>query len=152
MRVELRWTGHGSLGFEITGVMRKSDVVPTALLVPPAGAELAADPLPASIAVLLSPAELAAIRNGPVEPLPSSPPPPGDGLGVNNATVQLRMLYVDGVPIAWVGPGVRDSVHGLVHGRYVAQWRTFLGDSLEPPMNVTVPGVAQIGVADAGTR
>lgn len=150
MRAELRWTGHGSLGFEVTGVLRKSDLGAAPLLVPPASAAFSSDPLPVGMEVLLTPAELVAFRTAPIELVP--PPPPGDGLLVNNATVQLRMLYVDGVPVAWVGPGVRETIPGFLRGRYLVQWRTFLGDALEPPTTVTVPGVAQIGVVDAGAK
>jgi hypothetical protein len=150
MRAELRWTGHGSLGFDVTGVLRRTDLGTTPLLVPPANAELATDPLPSGVAVLLAVPELAALRTGPVDLVP--PPALGEGLLVQNGTVQLRMLYLDGVPVAWVGPGARDVIVGLQRGRYVAQWRTFFGDALEPPVTVTSPGVTQLGVADAGAR
>lgn len=151
MRADLRWTNRGSLGFDVTGVLRKTDLAMTPLLVPPANAELATEPLALGVGVMLTPTELAAFRSGPIDLVP--PPPPGsDGLLVVNGSVQLRMLYLDGVPIAWVGPGARETIGGLVRGRYVAQWRTFLGDALEPPINVTVPGAAQIGVPDAGVK
>lgn len=150
MRVELRWTGHGSLGFEVTGVLKKTDMPQAQLLVPPPGASFARGPLPtAGVQVLLAPQELAALRNGPVDVPPVTT---GDGLLVGNATVQLRMLYLDGVPVAWVAPGARDRIIGLTRGRYIAQWRTFLGDSLDPPVTLTVPGSTQIGGADAGAR
>jgi len=151
MRAELRWTNRGSLGFDVTGVLRKTDLAMTPLLVPPANAELATEPLAMGVGVLLTPPELGAFRNGPIDLVP--PPPPGtDGLLVVNGSVQLRMLYLDGVPIAWVAPGGRETIGGLVRGRYVAQWRTFLGDALDVPLVVTVPGAAQIGVPDAGAK
>jgi hypothetical protein len=144
MRAELRWTGHGSLGFDVTGVLKKTDLNTTSLLVPPANAELVTEPLPGGAQVLLTAAELGALRTGPIDLVP--PPPPGDGLLVQNGTVQLRMLYLDGVPVAWVAPGARDTVFGLMRGRYIAQWRTFFGESLDPPVTVTVPGEMRIGV------
>lgn len=150
MRAELRWTGHGSLGFEVTGVLRKADMAQAQLLVPPPGASFARGPLPTEgMQTLLTQQELAAFRTGPVDVPPVTT---GDGLLVSNATVQLRMLSVDGVPIAWAAPGARDRIMGLPRGRYVAQWRTFLGDAVEPPVALTVPGAAQIGVVDAGAR
>lgn len=150
MRAEMRWTGHGSLGFEVTGVLRKTDLATTPLLVPPANAELATDPLPSGVTTLLSGLELAALRTGPIDLVP--PPPLVEGLLVQNGTVQLRMLYLDGVPVAWVGPGARDTIAGLQRGRYLAQWRTFFGETLDPPTNVTSPGTTQLGIADAGAR
>lgn len=150
MRAELRWTGHGSMAFDVTGVLKRTDLGVAPLLVPPANAQPAADPLPGGTTVLLTAAELGAFRTTPIDLVP--PPLPGDGLVVHNATVQLRMLYLDGVPVAWVAPGARDTIFGLLRGRYVAQWRTFLGETLDAPLTVTVPGTMQIGVADAGVR
>ena len=149
MRAELRWTGHGSLVFEVTGVLKKSDLGTTTLLVPPANAELSASPLPLGAGILLSAPELAAFRTGPIDLVP---PPPGEALLLQNGTVQLRMLYLDGVPVAWVAPGARDTILGLMRGRYVAQWRTFLGETLDPPITVTAPGEVKIGVPDAGAK
>jgi hypothetical protein len=150
MRVELRWTGHGSLGFEVTGVLKKSDMAQAQLLVPPPGASFARGPLPTvGMETLLTQQELAALRTAPIDVPPAAT---GDGLVVSNATVQLRMVHVDGVPIAWVAPGARERILGLQRGRYLVQWRTFLGDSLDAPATLTVPGVTQIGGADAGAR
>jgi hypothetical protein len=35
----------------------------------------------------------------------------------------------------------------LTRGRYVIQWRTYLGDSWEPPATVVVPGYSEVGGA-----
>ena len=43
-------------------------------------------------------------------------------------------------------------ITGLQRGRYVAQWRTFLGETLDAPANVTSPGTTQLGVPDAGAK
>jgi hypothetical protein len=43
-------------------------------------------------------------------------------------------------------------VKGLHRGRYVAQWRSFLGDTVDTAITQPVPGVAQVGVGDAGLR
>jgi hypothetical protein len=147
MRAELRWTGHGSLGFDVTGVLKKTDLGTTPLLVPPANAELSTEPLPLGASALLSAPELAALRTGPIDLVP---PPPGEALVFHNGTVQLRMVYLDGVPVAWVGPGARETIMGLQRGRYVAQWRSFLGDALDAPVTVTSPGSSSLGIPDAG--
>lgn len=152
VRAELKWTSHGSLGFELTGVLRRTDIPAAPMLVPPPSASFASAPLPvAGVASLLTAQELAALRTGPVD-VPSSAATAGDDLVVANSTVQLRMLFIDGVPAAWAAPGARDPLPGLHRGRYVVQWRTFLGDAVEPPVTQTVPGLAQIGGADAGVR
>jgi hypothetical protein len=150
MRAELRWTGHGSLGFDVTGVLKKTDLGTTSLLVPPANAQLAVEPLAGGTGVLLTEAELTALRTGPIDLVP--PPPLVEGLLVHNGSVQLRMLYLDGIPVAWVAPGARDTIVGLQRGRYLAQWRTFLGETLDVPFTVTAPGTTSIGVPDGGAK
>jgi len=155
VRAELRWTARGSIGFEVTGVLKKVDMPTASLLVPPSGAAFAASPLlgpgpPASgVQVTLAPAELAAFRSGPVE-IPVGPHVNDPGLLVANATDQLRVLHIDGIPVAWAAPGARDVIPGLHRGRYVVQWRTFLGESFDPPSTQSVPGTVQIGGVDAG--
>jgi hypothetical protein len=154
MRAELRWTARGSIAFEVTGVLKrdKIDTPATSLLVPPSGATFAASPLPAvGVQATLAPPELAAFRTGPIE-MPAVPHGNGDGLVVANASEQLRVLHVDGVPVAWAAPGAKDVLSGLQRGRYVVQSRTFLGESFDPPVTQTVPGLAQLGVSDAGVR
>jgi hypothetical protein len=150
VRVELRWTNHGSLVFELTGALRRTDIPVSTLLVPPATASFAASPLPVSgVFSLLTTPELAALRTGDVEVPPQARA--SEDLAVVNATVELRVLYLDGVPIAWAAPGARGELRGLHRGRYVAQWRTFLGDSVEPAITQVMPGVAQVGTTpDAG--
>jgi hypothetical protein len=105
----------------------------------------------AGVQAALSPPELAAFRTGPVE-MPSVAHGNGDGLVVANSSDQVRVLHVDGIPVAWVAPGAKDVLSGLQRGRYIMQLRTFLGDSFEPPVTHTVPGLVQLGAADAGLR
>jgi hypothetical protein len=155
MRAELRWTGKGSIVFEVTGVLKREKVeLPTSsLLVPPSGSTFAAVPLAVGgIQAALSPQELAAFRTGPVE-IPATPHGNGDGLVVANGTDELRVLHVDGIPVAWAAPGAKDVLPGLHRGRYIVQSRTFLGEAFEPPLTQTVPGVVQLGsIPDAGVR
>jgi hypothetical protein len=54
--------------------------------------------------------------------------------------------------VAWAAPGAKDVLSGLQRGRYIVQSRTFLGESFDPPVTQTVPGLAQLGVSDAGVR
>jgi hypothetical protein len=151
VRAELRWTDRGALVFELTGSLRRTDIAVTTLLVPPATASFASAPFPVSgVAPMLSSSELAALRTGDVD-VPPAPSAVGDALIVANPTVELRVLYLDGVPVAWAAPNGRGELHGLRRGRYVAQWRTFLGDAVEPAFTQQVPGILQFGdVPDAG--
>ena len=150
VRAELRWTARGSIGFELTGVLKKADMPTASLFVPPTGASYAAAPLPVSgVQSALDAPELAAFRTGPVE-IPAQPHLASAGLVVMNATDRLRVLHVDGIPVAWAAPGARDVIQGFHRGRYVAQWRTFLGETIDAPVTQTVPGIVQIGGTDAG--
>jgi hypothetical protein len=150
LRAELRWTARGSIGFEVTGVLKKLDMPTASLFVPPSGASFAAAPLSAAgMQIVLAPSDLAAFRTGPVD----VPPGAHDGdvtLAFANTTEQLRVFHLDGIPVAWAAPGARGVLQGLHRGRYVAQWRTFLGESFELPTSQTVPGNVQVGAPDAG--
>lgn len=150
VRVELRWTSRGSLVFELTGVLRRTDFPAGSLLAPPHGASFEPTPPPASgVTAMLSNAELAALRSNDVDVPPN--PNAADALTLVNATDALRVLFLDGVPVAWAAPGAKGEVHGLRKGRYVAQWRTFFGDSSEAPVTQIVPGLSQVGgTPDAG--
>ena len=90
----------------------------------------------------LSVAELTALRNSPG----SDPIPAVEGLPVTNASEELRLLFIDGVSVAWAAPGARDVIRGVPRGRYVTQWRTFLGDGFDAPVTQSVPSV----LPDAG--
>lgn len=154
MRVELRWTGQGSLGFELTGVLKKNDLSPSGLLVPPANASFAASPLEANgVEPMLSAPELAAFRTGPVDVPAPSAGGATEGLSVHNATDELRLVFVDGVSAAWIAPGAQAMLTGLQRGRYNVQVRTFLGDAVQTSMAQVVPGILQVGTpADAGAK
>lgn len=100
---------------------------------------------------MLTPTELAAFRTTAID-MPPGPFANADGLIVTNATDQLRILYIDGVPVLWASAGAKDVLKGLPRGRYVSQWRTFLGESIEPPESQAVPGLVVVGNPDAGAR
>jgi hypothetical protein len=160
VRAELRWTVRGSIAFELTGVLKreKADLPTAALLVPPSSSSFTTSPLPtAGVSAALAPAELAAFRTGPID-IPQAPvppgPPPTDGLVIANSTDQLRVVCIDGIFVAWVAPGAKAELPGLLRGRYIIQGRTFLGDTFDTPVTQVVPGVFQLTAAgtDAGIR
>jgi hypothetical protein len=101
--------------------------------------------------VLVSKADLGSFRSAPADPGPiatrdAQGSPPEAGLEVVNSSDELRVAWLDGVPVAWVAPGERQWLSSLVRGRYVFQWRTFLGDTWEPPRSVGVPGWIDVNV------
>jgi hypothetical protein len=157
LHAELRWTTQGAVAFDVTSIVRRVDLSAGELAAPPSSATFSAAPLPGSWGEpLLGKAELAALRTAPIE-LP--PPqgrdaqalPPEAGLVLVNSSDELRVAWIDGVPAAWVAAGGRVPLPSLQRGRYVLQWRTFLGDAWQPPETVSVPGVGEVG-ADAGVR
>jgi hypothetical protein len=150
LHAELRWTTQGSLTFDVSSIIRRTDLVAQDLEAPPASLAFVSSPPPDAPAEELVPrAELAAFRTTPIE----IPPPPGHehddsvGLTLINSTDQLRVAWIDGVPTAWIAPGARIALPTMLHGRYVLQWRTFLGDSWDPPTTIVVPGTGEAGRA-----
>jgi hypothetical protein len=62
-------------------------------------------------------------------------------------------LLLDGVPVLWVPAHGEQYVIGPSRGRYLAQWRTFLGEKVAPPQPVEMPARLAYGgsaPADAG--
>jgi hypothetical protein len=155
LHAELRWTTQGNLVFDATSIARALDLALQDMATPPASASFTASAPPAASAELLVPrAELAAFRIAPVDVPPpvggaTGRPPPEAVLALFNATDELRVVWVDGVPVAWVGPGERMLLPGLVRGRYALQWRTMLGDAWDPGGLVTCPGASEAGVTRA---
>jgi hypothetical protein len=150
LHAELRWTTQGALTFDVASIVHRGDLVAQELESPPATVAFTPSPPPDSPAETLIPrSELAAFRTAPVEvPTPASRErQDAAGLTLINSTDQLRVVWIDGVPAAWVTPGARLVLSSLLHGRYVVQWRTFLGDAWEPPATVVVPGTSEAGRA-----
>jgi hypothetical protein len=156
LHAELRWTTHGALSFDVTSIARRVDLPVQELAAPPGTATFSSGPLPTSWGEpLLGKGDVAAFRNAPIELPPQArdaqAPAPESGLVLANSSDQLRVAWLDGVPVAWVAPGGRVPLPSLLRGRYVLQWRTFLGDAWEAPETVSVPGLSEVG-ADAGAK
>ncbi|MDP8999613.1 MAG: hypothetical protein M3O46_05820 [Myxococcota bacterium] len=158
LHAELRWTTQGALAFDVTSIVRRADLPAIDLAAPPASATFEAGSPPAAAGeTLVTKADLAAFRNAPVDvaaasPRDAQPLPPESGLVVINSSDELRIAWIDGVAVAWVAPGGREWLSSLVRGRYVLQWRTFLGDVWEAPRTISVPGSSDIGAFDPATR
>jgi hypothetical protein len=151
MHAELRWTTQGALTFDVVSIARRLDMSAQDLAVPPPSTSFASGPPPALPGdVLISKADLAAFRSAPVDVTPTTPgetqpAAPDAGLVLSNMSDELRVAWIDGVAAAWVAPGGREWLQSLVRGRYVLQWRTFLGDAWEPARTVAVPGSSELG-------
>ncbi len=153
LHAELRWTTHGSIIFDAVSFTRRTDLVPQLLAAPPPGAIFTPTPPPhEASAIWLSPSDLAALRTSAVDvPAPDGGAVSSDrALVLQNATDEVRVAWLDGIATAWMSPGETLRVLGLTRGRYVVQWRTFLGDSIEAPQSVFVPGSSKVGESDAG--
>jgi hypothetical protein len=151
VHAELRWTTRGTMSFDVLSATRRGDLAPQDLAAPPASASFTATTPPLLPSeVLLPRGELAALRTAPVDPPVSASrdagrPEPESGLLLVNASDELRFAWLDGLPVAWVAPGARAWLPSLVRGRYALQWRTFLGDSWEPPEIALSPGTSTVG-------
>ncbi len=153
LHAELRWTTRGGLVYDAVSLSKRADLALASLTVPPTSAAFSSDPLPNQPSgTFLTQSEITGLHTTAVEVGPT-PLPPGDShatLTLGNATDQLRVAWVDGVPAAWVLPRGRVDLVGLLRGRYQLEWRTFLGDAAEPPVTVTAPGANELGAVDSG--
>jgi hypothetical protein len=140
----LDWIDGGGIDFEATSIERRTDLSPGEILVPPPGAEATAEGLPeAPDGVYLTQTELAAFRSKPIPEIKAGPGAPADGLIAENGRDYLMMLWLDGVPVAGVAPQSQRYIVGPLKGRYVAQWRTFLGEHVEEPATIEIPAVVR---------
>ena len=153
LHVELRWTSHGAITFDVTALAHRIDLTPQLLAAPPPTLAFALPALPfVSTQPLVTQAELAAFRTGPETPPAANPShaEPAPGLTLANSTDALRFAWLDGVPVAWLAPGARLALPTLDRGRYTLAWRTFLGDLIDPAQTINVPGASDLGATDAG--
>lgn len=146
------WQEGGGITFEVTSLTRRTDLLANDLLVPPPGLAFTPAGLPtAPDGIFLSLPELAAFRTGPAQlTTPPNPSAPGEGFIAINHENTLMYLLLDGVPVVAVPAASERYVIGTARGRYVAQWRTFLGERIAPPQTIEMPARLTYGRADAG--
>ncbi len=156
VHADVRWTTKGAVAFDVQSLARRADLRVATMATPPASVAFVSSPLPPLASeVMLSRPELAALRTGPID-LPPAPatdaatPRAESGLVLVNTTDQLRFVWIDGAAALWLAPGAREELPSLQRGRYVVQWRTFLGDAFEPAQLMSVPGTSDLSVGDAG--
>lgn len=153
------WQDGGGIDFEVTTMTRRTDIPTNETLVPPPGSAYQASGLPTSPGgVFLTRDEIAAFRTGVPQGLGPSADPlaPGEGFIAVNASDMLAYVLVDGVPVVAVPPNDQRYVIGTARGRYVIQWRTFLGDrigkadTIDMPARLTFGEAPDAGAPDAG--
>jgi hypothetical protein len=132
----------GSLTYDVSSITRRTDLASALLAVPPPLANFVEAPFRSEQGrLLLSRGDLASLRLAGAEAM----------LTLVNSTDELRFAWLDGVAIAWLAPGGRIDVPGLVVGRYVLEWRTFLGDAIEPAATISLPTTSDLGASDASS-
>lgn len=147
------WQDGGGVSVEVTSITKRNDLAPADFLVPSPGLPPQTTGLPtAPDGIFLTRDELSAFRSSALPPSANhDPSAPGEGFIAVNRTDALMYLLLDGVPVAAVPANSERYVIGPQRGRYSVQWRTFLGERIEPPQAVEMPARLQYGQgADAG--
>ncbi|MFO0666023.1 MAG: hypothetical protein U0174_18875 [Polyangiaceae bacterium] len=142
---------YGGLVFEAQKLARRTDLSFSSLSAPPSTANFAPEDLSPAASRLLIPAGELTDLQAPVD-VPLAPDAPLSGLVVQNGTLQMQRIFLDGVPCAQVAPYERLTIVGLARGRYMTEVRTPLDARTRPPQPVVVPGKLVLGSADAGVR
>jgi hypothetical protein len=154
LRAQFIWPQGGTVVFEVSALNDKSEFSSGQLLVPPSGADFTPASLPpGATGSFLTRDELAAFRLRPLDVgYAPGPGAPDDGLLLHNGTDVLRYAFLESVPVAWVPPNRDQAVPGLLRGRYLIQWRTFLGETVDPPAIVDLPARVAVGFGADGGR
>ena len=159
VHAEYTWKDGSKITFDVSTLLIRKDFPGSLFATPPTRAAFTETGLPPdATGVFLSRDDLAAFRSAevPNKPEPRSDPEsvgaPGEGLVAENKTDVLRYVVVDGVPVAWVPAHGRQYLIGTKRGRYVVQWRSFLGSFIGEPRTVMFPARIALGEpADGGT-
>jgi hypothetical protein len=143
------WSNGGGVTLEVTSMTRRTDLVSSEMLVPPPGATFAATGLPdAPSGIFLTAGELRALRTAPLPGAVAEKTAPGEGFIAQNHGDTLLYFLLDGIPVVTVPPGTERYVIGTQKGRYLAQWRTFLGERIYPAHPVELPARVAYGTPD----
>ena len=152
VRAVYTWPNGEHFSFEAARLLRKSDLDPSTLAMPPAGAEFRQSELPPPPpTALLSDNELSELRLRPTarteRPDPSAPK---TGLLLVNHGESLRYVSVDGAPAARLPPGAEQLLLGLRAGKYQVVARDFF--SGEDPLSKSVEVPARFTLGDDTER
>jgi hypothetical protein len=147
------WQEGGGIVFEVTALQKRNDLPAAGMLVPPPGVHHAAAGLPTvPQGIFLSREELIGFRSAPLTlPPVRDPGVPGEGFVAVNHADRVMYVLLDGVPVVAVPPHADRYVIGPQRGRYLLQWRSFLGEKVLPPRSIEMPARVVFGsAADAG--
>jgi hypothetical protein len=145
VRVLFEFAGGGKAEFAVTQIGKKQEYNSSSIAVPPPTAVVNQRDLPraaASSNTLLVEYSNRASSHG-----SATPPATTIGLVAVNHALGLRALIVDGIVAAWLMAAEERSLPELLPGNYSVSWRDFLGVSVEPPKNVTLPARISLGAA-----
>jgi len=147
LRAVYTWPNGEHFAFDVSRLLRRTDVDATALAMPPAGAEFRQSELPPPPpTALLSDAQLSEFRLRPVartdKPDPNAPK---TGLWVINHSESLRYISVDGAPVARLAPGAEQVLLGLRPGKYQVTARDFFGGEDAVTKSIDVPARFTLG-------
>ena len=147
VRAMYTWPNGEHFAFDVSRLLRRSDLDPSALAMPPAHAEFRQSELPPPPpSALLSNTELADFRVRPTQRTEKADPnAPKAGLLLANHGESLRYVSVDGAPAARIAPGSEQLLLGLRPGRYQITARDFFGGEDAMIKTVEVPARVTLG-------
>ncbi len=145
VRVLFEFAGGGKAEFAVTQIGKKQEYNSSSIAVPPPAAVVNQRDLPRATAS--TNALLVEHRNRAFSHGSATPPATAMGLVAVNHALGLRALVVDGIVAAWLMPAEERSMPEVLPGNCSVSWRDFLGVSVEPPKNVTLPARISLGAA-----
>jgi hypothetical protein len=154
VHAELHFEPAGDLLFSVQTLGSRTDsLVATAprstVAVPPRRARFVPQGLPPLEPSVLEPNHLRALRAGAADA-------PTGSLRAKNPSWLTTYVLLDDTPVAVLPPRARHTLSGLREGQYQLSSLTFLGEVLQEPTAVTVPGPARVAKPsarlDAGTE
>jgi len=151
LSAQYRWAGGGNIAFVVTAFSERKDPSASPIAVPPEGARWATGELPPSPSALLPMRDLTRLRARPIRAaVPSARVT--EGVTFANETNLVEYLFLDGVPVMWLGPHSREHLPGPPAGRYQAAFRDFFGTAVTAPSVVELPAFLRVGTPepDAG--
>jgi hypothetical protein len=140
---------------EVTNLAKRTDIVPGEAVCPPPGAEYQPFGLPeVPNGAFLSKDEMSAFRSKPDLKVDGKGGASSEGLVLENESDRLLYFVLDGVPVVAVPAMSSRTLLGPIRGKYEGQWRSFLGDLVDAPTDIDVPGILSTAnapsQADAG--
>lgn len=147
LRAMYTWANGEHFAFDVSRLLRRSDLDPSTLAMPPARAEFRQSELPPPPpSALLSNSELGDFRVRATQRTEKADPSaPKAGLLLVNHGESLRYISVDGAPVARLAPGVEELLLGLRAGRYQIAARDFFGGEDATIKTIEVPARFTLG-------